>query len=261
MAVSVVRHTGDGLCWRPRGLGAASQRLGARGYESRWVADGHWSRLRCQALRRIGRCAWRRLSGDSCCGWCRCSAALSLLCAFGGTASIGHLDGAVVRRHGAEPCGDRHLLRRPPAMAVGRPRRGRSTAWTGPSSPAMSRGHGQTTRGRPAPESVGLPAHGGSPIGVYASERHEMERAQSPVADDSAFCLQRRRRAYRRFSASPVGCGRASRTSTDHPLLRQRDCPGQTGSLNAPSLTSPARTGRQRGRPAAGRRPRTGQGR
>jgi hypothetical protein len=37
----------------------------------------------------------------------------------------------------------------------------------------------------------------------------------------------------RRFSASPVGSGGASRTSTDHPLLRQRGRPGHTRVLNA----------------------------
>jgi helix-turn-helix protein len=39
--------------------------------------------------------------------------------------------------------------------------------------------------------------------------------------------------AERRVSASPVGCGGASWTSTDHPLLRQRGRPGQTRILNA----------------------------
>jgi hypothetical protein len=78
MAVSVVRYTGDGLCWRPGGQGSVSERPGAHSYESRWVADGRWCRLCRQALRRRGRCASRGLSVDPCCGW-RCPSALSLL--------------------------------------------------------------------------------------------------------------------------------------------------------------------------------------
>jgi hypothetical protein len=116
---------------------------------------------------------------------------------------------------------------------------------------------------RPPHRILAARCHAGPPASVLpVRDRHRCARGHMPPR---ASC---RLRAHHAEARSPVvgapitrfwsdaaspgvgplvssGCadglrrGGASRTSTDHPLLCQRDSPGQTGSLNAPSLISP----------------------
>ena len=181
MAVSVARHTGDGLCWRPGGQGSASERPGARSCESSWVADGHWCRLCCQALRRSGRWTWRGLSADPCCGW-RCAAARRLLCAIGGAASIGHIDGAVAApRHATLPR-ESICCAGPWAARLGSPQQAGLTApGPGASSPVMTRAHGAIAMRLTSPDRApGLSQYCGSQTGT-SDQRTAQDRAQRPL--------------------------------------------------------------------------------